>query len=68
MVLIERPQAVNMKYLEGKKNPASEIGQTGQTTFNSIESTSCGRGKMEGACEGISSFGAQCKTDFYSYL
>lgn len=33
-MLIERPQAVNTKYLEGKKeNSALEIGQPGQAVF-----------------------------------
>lgn len=68
MVLIERPQAVNMKYLEGgekKKILASEIGHPGQTisviyrSSSSMEDTRCGGGKMEeGTCKGISSSGA----------
>lgn len=48
-MLIERPQAVNTKYLEGKKeNPALEIGQPGtQSVIYSIgvpaiEGTGCG--------------------------
>lgn len=66
-MLIERPQAVNTKCLEGKKTPASEIGQPGQTVSviygpsNLIEGTSYGGGKMDGVCEEISSFGARCE-------
>lgn len=66
-MLIEHPQAVNTKYLEGKKeNTALEIGQPGQALsviypigVPAIEGTVVGGAVVEeGPCKGISSPGA----------
>lgn len=76
-MLIERPQAVNTKYLEGRKeNSALEIGQPGQTLsviysvgVPATEGTGYGGAVVEeGPCKGISPPGAAQESDFWSCL